>query len=169
MEKQLYELMDWPEIEAVVYSESQRPKELLGAHRTEHGILVQAFFPEAETVEIVTNKKKHISMEQVDEAGFFAALIPGTKLPSYHYEVFWADGTRRSEEDPYRFPSVYTEQDLKRFAAGIHYEIYEKMGAHPMTLDGVSGVSFSVWAPNAMRVSVVGDFNLWDGRRHQME
>ena len=94
-------------------------------------------------------------MEQVDEAGFFAALIPGTKLPSYHYEVFWADGTRRSEEDPYRFPSVYTEQDLKRFAAGIHYEIYEKMGAHPMTLDGVSGVSFSVWAPNAMRVSVV--------------
>ena len=169
MEKQLYELMDWPEIEAIVYSESQRPKELLGAHRTEHGILVQAFFPEAETVEIVTNKKKHISMEQVDEAGFFAALIPGTKLPSYHYEVFWADGTRRSEEDPYRFPSVYTEQDLKRFAAGIHYEIYEKMGAHPMTLDGVSGVSFSVWAPNAMRVGVVGDFNLWDGRRHQME
>ena len=70
--------------------------------------------------------------------------------------------------DPYAYAPQFTSEDLKKFAAGIHYSIYDKMGAHPMTINGVSGVYFSVWAPCALRVSVVGDFNLWDGRRHQM-
>jgi 1,4-alpha-glucan branching enzyme len=70
--------------------------------------------------------------------------------------------------DPYSFAPCYTEGDLKKFESGVHYSIYEKMGAHPMTIDNTEGVYFSVWAPCAMRVSVVGDFNLWDGRRHQM-
>ncbi len=168
MDETLYQLMDWPEIEAVVYSECQEPGNLLGPHPTDDGILIQAFIPTAESISVIKGGKKY-EMEKVDEAGFFAVLIPGKKIPSYKYEVTYDNGETQVLEDPYRFPSVYTESDLKRFAAGIHYEIYEKMGAHPMTLGGVEGVLFSVWAPCAMRVSVVGDFNLWDGRRHQMQ
>ncbi len=169
MDKKLYELMDWPEIEALVYSECQEPKAILGPHLTDEGILIQAFLPTASRIDVVTKAGKRYPMEMADEAGFFAVLAPGRKIPAYHYEVTWDDGTKQSLADPYAFPSIYTEADLKRFAAGIHYEIYEKMGAHPMTLDGVDGVSFSVWAPGAMRVSVVGDFDLWDGRRYQMQ
>ena len=169
MDKILYEMMDWPEIEAVVYSECQEPKAVLGPHPTDEGTLIQAFLPTAGKIDVVTGEGKRYPMELADEAGFFAVLVPGVKQPLYHYEVTWDNGIKQILEDPYAFPSIYTEADLKRFEAGIHYEIYEKMGAHPTTINGVEGVSFSVWAPNAMRVSVVGDFNLWDGRRYQMQ
>ena len=168
MDQTLYNLMDWPEIEAVVYSECQEPEAILGPHLTDDGVLIQAFLPTAGSVEVLWEGKRY-PMELADEAGFFAVLVPDQKLRPYRYQVTWDNGVSQELEDPYRFPSTYEESDLKRFAAGIHYEIYEKMGAHPMTLEGVKGVAFSVWAPNAMRVSVVGDFNLWDGRRHQMQ
>lgn len=82
--------------------------------------------------------------------------------------MFYDNGTLSEIHDPYSFAPQFTESDLKKFEAGVHYSIYNKMGAHPMTVKGVSGVYFAVWAPEAMRVSVVGDFNLWDGRRSQM-
>ena len=73
-------------------------------------------------------------------------------------------------EDPYsfRFRSRFKDEELKKLEAGIYYDSYEKLGAHPVSENGVRGVHFAVWAPGAMRVSVVGDFNMWDGRRHQM-
>ncbi len=71
-------------------------------------------------------------------------------------------------EDPYRFPPVLSDFDLYLLGEGNHLKLYDKLGAHPMTMDGVDGVAFVVWAPNAQRVSVVGDFNFWDGRRHAM-
>ncbi|MCI8276166.1 MAG: 1,4-alpha-glucan branching protein GlgB [Lachnospiraceae bacterium] len=170
MNEKLYELMDWPEIEALVYSECQEPAGILGPHLTDDGVLVQAFLPTAKAVSVVTGKDvKRYEMELADEAGFFAALIPGKKIPSYVFEVTWDSDEVQTLHDPYSFSSTYKEEDIKRFDAGIHYEIYKKMGAHPKTIKGVPGVVFSVWAPNAMRVSVVGDFNLWDGRRHQMQ
>ena len=170
MNEILYRLMDWPEIEAVVYSECQEPAAILGPHMTDDGVLIQTFLPTAEAVTVVLNGTgKTYDMEQVDEEGFFAALVPGKKLPDYVLDVTWDNGVKQRLEDPYRFPSTFTESDFKRFAAGIHYEIYEKLGAHPTVLNGVPGVVFAVWAPNAIRVSVVGDFNLWDGRRHQMQ
>ena len=169
MEQKLYDLMDWAGIEELVYSEASNPHAMLGPHLTEDGLLIQALVPTAAEISVkISSTGKKYPMELADEAGFFAALIPRKSKTPYTLEVTYDNGVTEELYDPYSFAPQYREEDLKKFAAGIHYTIYEKMGAHPMTIDGVSGVYFSVWAPCAMRVSVVGDFNLWDGRRHQM-
>ena len=170
MDNRLYELMNWPRIEALVYSEEDEPQEILGPHKTEEGILVQAFLPTAvKMTAVIRGTGKEYEMELADEGGFFAVLLPGKTVPEYFFRVEYDNGVIQNLEDAYRFqPKVYAAKDLDKFEAGIHYTLYEKMGAHPMTIKGVEGTYFSVWAPNACRVSVVGDFNLWDGRRHPM-
>lgn len=169
MEQKLYDLMDWAGIEELTYSESADPHRMLGPHVTEEGLLIQAFIPTATaiTVKLTGNGKKY-PMELADEAGFYAVLIPRKTVTAYTLLVTYDNGTEEEIHDPYSFGPQFTEEELKKFGAGIYYDIYEKMGAHSMTIDGIEGVYFAVWAPCAMRVSVVGDFNLWDGRRHQM-
>ena len=169
MDKNLYDLMDWAAIEEIAYSECDRPKKILGSHKVENGFLVQTFIPHAKSVELLIDGNKNpVAMECADEVGFFACLVGRSKEFKYQFIVTYDNDSVQTIYDPYSFDSIYTEEDLSKFEAGINYEIYEKMGAKPMTLLGVEGVNFSVWAPEAMRVSVVGDFNLWDGRRHQM-
>lgn len=169
MNNKLYKLMNWAEIEAIIYSESDHPHEILGAHVTGANTLVQAFFPGAKSV-LVQNKKdkKSYEMEMADEEGFFAALIPGKISMQYEYIVEDEGGNLKKVKDAYNFAPQIDDKDMDKFAAGIHYTIYEKLGAHPMEIDGVKGVYFAVWAPGAVRVSAVGDFNGWDGRIHQM-
>lgn len=169
MDKRLYDACDWAEIEAVVYSEHDNPHNILGAHVIKTGILINTFVPTAIKISVrYTKTDKKYEMEKVDEEGFFAVLIPGKKIEKYTYIVEYDNGFSQEIEDPYVFEPVIDGMDMKRFSSGIHYEIYEKLGAHPMELEGVKGVLFGVWAPNAVRVSVVGNFNMWDGRRHQM-
>lgn len=170
MDKVLYDLMDWAGIEEIVYSEAGNPERLLGPHLTEEGLVIQVFIPRAEavTVKLATGGKKY-PMEQQDEAGYFAVRIPRKIMAKYTLLITWDTGAEEEIHDPYAFGSQYTEEEKKKFSAGTYYDVYEKMGAHPMVIDGVSGVFFSVWAPCAMRVSVVGNFNTWDGRRHQMK
>ena len=169
MEEKLYDYMDWAEIEAVVYSEENHPRDILGPRVTEDGILIQAFFPGATRAAVHTIRDgKQTEMVCEDEAGFFAVLLPGKKIPSYTL-IYWdGDGNQMEHYDPYAYPMQFTEQEQKQFENGICYSIYEKMGAHPVKIDGISGVYFAVWAPNAIRVSVVGNFNNWDGRAYQM-
>ena len=169
MSDKLYELMDWPEIEAVVYSEESEPRRILGPRVTEDGILIQCFVPGAVQARILLTKEKETyDMVMEDEAGFFAVLIPGNKIPKYKVEIQDGEGNKKQFYDPYAFTSKISLDEEQQFCAGICYDIYEKLGAHTMTINGVSGVYFAVWAPNAIRVSVVGDFNHWDGRAHQM-
>ena len=169
MNKQLYKMMDWGKIEGLVYSDEDNPHEFLGPHLTDEGVLIQTFIPTAKEIAVkVEGVKKSYPMDREDEAGFFAALLPGKKIPEYRLEVIFDDGSVQEQADPYAFAPQITETETKKFNAGINYEIYEKLGAHPMTINGVSGVYFAVWAPNAVRVSVVGDFVLWDGRRLPM-
>ena len=169
MSERLYDMMDWPEIEAVVYSEESEPKRILGPRKTPDGILIQCFRPGAQQVKVLLGRgKPEYEMEMEDEAGFFSVLLPGDKIPKYKYEAVYEDGRKEKIYDPYAFEKQITIEQEQQFAAGICYDIYEKLGAHPMELHGVEGVYFAVWAPNAMRVSVVGDFNRWDGRVHQM-
>ena len=165
--------MDWAKIEAVVYSEEDHPHELLGAHLVSGGILIQTFLPRAEKVFAVVTMNdviREYPMELVDEEGFFAVFIKSlTKTKyAYHYKVMEKDGGVINIEDAYRFPCTVKKQDIEKFNAGIHYSVYEVLGAQLREIDGVKGTSFAVWAPNAVRVSVVGDFNHWDGRVHQM-
>lgn len=169
MEKQLYDMMDWAGIEELVYSEASQPHKLLGPHLTEEGLLIQAFIPTAASITVkLTASGKTYAMELADDPGFFAVLIPRKSMAAYTLMVTYDNGTTEELHDPYGFAPQFTDSDLKKFEAGIHYHIYDKMGAHPMTINDVEGVYFAVWAPCAARVSVVGDFNLWDGRRHQM-
>ena len=169
MDKKLYDLMDWAGVEAIVYSEEDHPENYLGPHQTEDGITIQAFFPDAKEAKVKVNGvKKMYPMDLEDEAGYFAVLIPGKKIPEYSILVTYENGTVEEHKDPYSFAPQITEKEAKKFNAGICYDIYKKLGAHPMNINGTDGVYFAVWAPNAMRVSVVGDFNLWDGRKLPM-
>ncbi len=174
MNNKLYKLMNWPQIEEIVYSECDHPHELLGPHKAGNQTLLQAFFPEALAVKVQLLKESgadvadEVEMEIADDHGFFAALVNVRKMPPYRYVVKYDGGEIVTAGDPYRHDPLITTEDTEKFKHGIHYTIYEKLGAHPCTLDGEEGTYFAVWAPNAQRVSVVGDFNLWDGRLHQM-
>jgi 1,4-alpha-glucan branching enzyme len=167
MDEKLYKMMNWPEIEAVCYAEHDNPHQILGPHATADGTIVGAFFPDAQKVTINLSKGKTVEMDQADEMGYFAALIDSKEIGPYTLTADYEGGSE-TVKDPYAFAPVITEDECKKFSAGINYTIYEKLGAHPMTINGTDGVLFALWAPNAMRISVVGDFNNWDGRKHPM-
>lgn len=169
MDEKLYNLCDWGMIEAIVYSEHDNPHNILGAHIVEDGVLINVFIPTAVKVMIrIRNKSKDEELELVDQEGFYSILLKRKKIPKYSLIVSYDNGVTKEIIDPYNFDPVIDPMDMKLFASGIHYNIYEKLGAHLTEVDGVFGVLFAVWAPNAVRVSVVGDFNIWDGRRHPM-
>lgn len=171
MTEKLYQMMNWADVEEIEYAEAKNPKRILGAHEEAGGTLLQVFLPHAVGIDVIKDDgKKPVSMERADEEGFFALWLPETEF-DYQLQVAFDNGFRLLMEDPYnpKFHSVFEESDYKKFSEGIGYELYKKLGAHPMNMEGVDGVNFAVFAPEAMRVSVVGNFNLWDGRRHQMQ
>ena len=111
MESKVYKYMDWPEIEAVVYAEEASPKDLMAPRLTADGILIQGFFPDAEKAEVLVDKKAY-EMEKQDDAGYFAAMIPGRKIPAYQYRITRGEEIR-TFADPYAFPGQITEAEEK--------------------------------------------------------
>ncbi len=169
MTKKLYKMMNWPVIEEIIYSESQDPHATLGPHVQGNGTLIQAFFPGAQKATLqLTKDMTEKEMELADDDGFFAVWLPVKNVGAYRYIVSYENGSVETMQDAYRHECLITAEDEEKFAMGVHYTVYEKLGAHPLNLDGEDGVYFAVWAPNALRVSTVGDFNHWDGRVHQM-
>ncbi|HSD52166.1 MAG TPA: 1,4-alpha-glucan branching enzyme, partial [Candidatus Methylomirabilis sp.] len=162
-------------VEALVRGEHADPFAILGPHvasqGSERAVLIRAFLPRAEKVTVLPGDGtlSPTPMRRVHPDGFFEAVFPG-RSNLFPYRLRWSDaaGAEVEREDPYRFPSTLGEVDLYLIGEGTHYRAYEKLGAHPLALEGVTGVLFAVWAPNARRVSVVGDFNGWDGRTHPM-
>ncbi|PCK08576.1 MAG: 1,4-alpha-glucan branching enzyme [Alteromonadaceae bacterium] len=143
---------------------------LLGKHQIdESNYAIRVFLPTAEKVEIIdyTNRQTLAQMSKLHDEGLFSAVLSLPMLDKYLFKV-WYDGEPQIIEDAYRFPSTIGEQDLFLFGEGNHEKLYDLLGAQLCDIDGVSGVRFSMWAPNAKRVSVVGDFNFWDGRKHMM-
>src|SRR5690606_33399690 len=108
-------------------------------------------------------------MNQIHDAGLYESYIPGQKkIIPYKVTATYPNGTVLLHEDTYAFPPLITDFDSHLMADGSHLHIYQRLGAHLVEINGIHGVHFAVWAPNAQRVSVVGDFNNWDGRRHPM-
>jgi len=156
------------EIIRIQYGDSDRPHDVLGRHMAGEGQIIRACHPDAVHMCVLLPDGTKYEMERIGNSPVFTVCIPRRDKFSYRLEAWFSNGTNYVYGDPYSFRSKITEKDLYLFGKGIHYRIYEKLGAHPMTIDGVRGTYFAVWAPGAKRVSVVGDFCLWDGRRCQM-
>ncbi|MDQ3698402.1 MAG: alpha-amylase family glycosyl hydrolase, partial [Gemmatimonadota bacterium] len=155
----------------ILAGEHPDPHSVLGAHPAtvngRSGIVVRAFHPEAESAECILPRGA-VAMERV-EGGLFATRIPGGTFPvDYRVRFRFPNGATWDRVDPYRFAPTLGDVDVHLFNEGTHRRLWEKLGAHPRTVDGVEGVSFAVWAPNARRVSVVGDWCEWDGRLFPM-
>ena len=162
-------------VRALVTGEHGDPFAVLGPHAEADGSLViRAFLPGARGVQVLPREGGDpIPMRRAHADGFWegrAPTRPDTTPASFVYRLRVTDGAGGviELEDPYRFPPSLTDLDLHLLGEGTHYRLYDKMGAHPARLAGVDGYRFAVWAPNARRVSVVGDWNGWDGRRHPM-
>jgi 1,4-alpha-glucan branching enzyme len=156
------------EYESLVDGRHNNPFRILGLQRSGRGRVVRTLLPAAKAVDLVEhNGNKLATMRRIHDGGLFEATMPPRKR-SYALRVTWESGETQVIEDPYRFPSTLGELDLYLLGEGSDAYIYQKLGAHPRTIGGVAGTRFAVWAPNASRVSVVGDFNAWDGRRHVM-
>jgi 1,4-alpha-glucan branching enzyme len=145
------------------------PFSVLGAHREQDHLVVRTILPAAESVDVVAEGLEPVAMQRAHASGIYEGVLPGNgDGPAYRLRITYPGGHVAEIEDPYRFDRVITDFDLYLFGEGRHTRIYERFGAHLMTLNGVQGVHFAVWAPNAQRMSVVGDFNGWDGRVHPM-
>ena len=171
MNKRLEDWVNWILYDELKNGVINAPKHLLGNHVYGDGQVITVYRPYAEKVCVVSpTGKNREEMECLAEGfyGFYSAKkkYKGTK---YRIETTYQDGTTVVTADAYAFDSQITEFDTYLFAAGKHYDVYEKFGAHPMTIDGVKGTYFAVWAPHARRVSVVGDFNMWDGALNPMQ
>lgn len=171
MNKRLEDWVNWILIDELKNGIINAPKHLLGNHDYGDGQVIMVYRPHAEKVCVVSpTGKNRDEMECLSDGvyGFYSAKkkYKGTK---YRIETTYQDGTTVVTADAYAFDSQITDFDTYLFAEGKHYDVYEKFGAHPKTIDGVKGTYFAVWAPHARRVSVVGDFNMWDGALNPMQ
>ncbi|MCW2990812.1 MAG: glgB, partial [Solirubrobacterales bacterium] len=145
------------------------PHAILGAHPHNGGVVVRAWRPDAEGVTVRAEDGRTVQLAPAEPAGLFEGELEGASLPlRYELDVAYPDGNTFTLRDPYAFPPTISELDLHLAGEGRHEELYCRLGARLREIDGVTGVSFAVWAPAAAAVSVVGDFNAWDGRVHPM-
>lgn len=169
MDNKLYRLMNWPEIESIVYSECDHPERILGMHECGSGYLIQTYQPGATSVSIKNLQNNTlIDMECVDEEGFFAQYVPAKTVFSYEYIVSDEKGDVRTLPEVYEYIPKFWGALSEKLDAGILYDAYRYFGGHFCERKGVLGTEFMTYAPGAERVSVVGNFNGWDGRTHQM-
>ncbi|MEI6708927.1 MAG: 1,4-alpha-glucan branching protein GlgB [Methylococcales bacterium] len=143
------------------------PFSVLGRHRTKNQDKITVYSPYAEIVSFTHNG---VLLNRVPDSDFFEYTLTAREIIPEHYQLSWLDkdGNAHESHDPYSFGTQLPEFDQHLFGEGKHWHIYQKLGGHLHTVDGIDGVFFALWAPNAGRVSVVGDFNRWDGRCHPM-
>ena len=155
---------------AVIAGTSADPFAVLGMHEVDGALIVRVLMPGAVSVGVIEAKtgRQLAKLERTDGSDLFAGIVPRRRRRFvYRLRIDW--GTHRQElDDAYRFATILSDMDLWLIGEGTHHRPFEQLGAHPSAIDGVDGVAFAVWAPNAVRVSVIGSFNNWDGRRHMM-
>ncbi len=163
-------MLDPNAVAALMSGDHAEPFAVLGPHPTASGWIVRALLPGAIDAAVLdkAGRTRRVTLTRIEGSDVFeAALPPGADRPVYQLDVEWGSH-RQVIEDAYRFATLLGEMDAWLLGEGTHHRPYEQLGAHPIEIDGVAGVRFAVWAPNARRVSVVGGFNNWDGRRHVM-
>jgi 1,4-alpha-glucan branching enzyme len=155
------------QIHRIVELRHPSPHDVLGIHPTDNGVVIRAYRPEALEIHVLPDSGGRIRMREVRN-GFFEARVQGASVFGYLLEVRYPEDAVFTLRDPYSFLPTVGELDLYFAGEGRHERLWERLGARPTHHGGVSGVAFAVWAPNATGVSVVGDFNSWDGRLHPM-
>ncbi len=158
------------DLERLISGAHWNPRAILGPHPTAQGLAVRAWLPFAESVEMLpADRTAPVPAKRIHDAGLFEAILP-KQSHALHYKIRAraADGAITEGHDPYALPPLLTDFELHLFSEGTFYRAYESLGAHVRTTEGITGAHFVVWAPNAARVSVVGEFNRWDGRCHPM-
>ena len=157
-------------VEAIVGGYHGDPFSTLGQHVTDTGLIIRAFVPQAASATVVDRQSaESYPMSRVHDGGFFELSLPDRGQPlDYLLRLVATDGQEALYEDPYAFSQTISEYDEYLLAEGTHRRLYDALGSHLHEVGGIRGVRFAVWAPNALRVSVVGNFNNWDGRRHVM-
>ena len=161
--------LDQGAIDAIVGGYHGAPFDILGPHIVDGAMVIRAFRPDAERIDVAIGAKEPVPMVRIHDVGLFeATLTSHKKLKPYQLAVTHHGGQSQLYEDPYAFAPTLSDFDAHLMAEGTHLHVYERLGAHVVESQGVRGVRFAVWAPNAQRVSVVGLFNQWDGRRHPM-
>ena len=163
------------DLDRLIAGRHWNPRSILGPQRSTIGgvpcLVIRAWFPYAAHVDVIpaSLSKPLLQMTRLHEAGLFEAVVPkDIAVPLYRLRVTRHDGAIIEQHDPYAFPPLLTDFELHLFAEGTFYKAYDSVGAHIRTIEQITGIHFVVWAPNAARVSVVGDFNRWDGRCHPM-
>ena len=161
------------ELNRLVNGEHGNPHGYLGAHPAkregETGSIVRAQHANATAVELLLPEKEPLALDKLPQSGLFEAFLPNVTPPfRYRFRFHFADGHTWEQDDPYRFLPTLGDMDLHLFNEGNHRQLWQVLGSHARAMDDVTGVSFAVWAPNAVRVSVVGEFCQWDGRRYPM-
>jgi 1,4-alpha-glucan branching enzyme len=152
--------------QAIIEGHHHDPFNYLGWHHEGDEAVVRVFLPDASQVQVIDASGGISELPCIHEAGLFAGPV-AAREPRYRLRARYGDNEVEME-DAYRFPPILSDLDLYLLGEGTHFELYNRLGAHPTQFEGIQGVAFAVFAPNAKRVSVVGDFNLWDGRRHAM-
>lgn len=156
------------EINEIINADCHDPFGILGMHKLDDTkVVVRAFNPNCKNITVIT-KYKQAKLNKIHESGLFERVIKLNEITRYSLQYEDYNDNKWRMRDPYSFLPIISDYDRHLFNEGNHYRIYEKLGAHLMTIDRIKGTHFAVWAPNAKRVSVVGNFNNWDGRIHQM-
>lgn len=169
MQQELEQWINKDQYNELLSGVSNCPGKLLGAHDYYDGQVILAYRPCANKIRVKNLKgRKSHELEALDDKGFFGLYLPQKEYDQYLFEIEYGPDDVVTIHDPYSFGQIISNDDLYMFGEGNHYEIYNKLGAHPMEINGVWGTHFAVWAPNARSVSVVGSFNMWDGRLYPM-
>ncbi|MCQ2491477.1 MAG: 1,4-alpha-glucan branching enzyme [Lachnospiraceae bacterium] len=167
MRPEVGRILNKDEVLTLNYGDNSRPNNILGRHVINNGQVISCYHPNAEEAFLEIEDREY-PMDCIEKTNIFAVYLPHKFDIPYHIRWIFKDGTESYLRDPYSFALQLDKKMLAQWEQGTWIECYKYLGAHPMIINGISGVHFAVWAPNAKRVSVVGDFNNWDGRVHPM-
>lgn len=168
MRYEISEVVKKDQVMELVFGNCSKPKDLLGRHFILQGQVISAYHPDAVKMEVISEDGERYPMDTVERQQVFSLFLPHKRPFSYQIHMTFHDGNTYISSDPYSYEGLITEEEEKLFSKGNWTEVYHKMGCHKVKLGNTEGMYFAVWAPGARRVSVVGDFNYWNGMLYPM-